>query len=207
MQLLKLSSNSNKLIYKSNLSLREIVKLKPRLIRQYYIKIFDTTYLHFISQRQQRDLLLANELYRYIISNCQINKKILNDMHFVNSCITFNCMNNSIMAGNIGIFNGIAETNANLLKNDMIALKTLDKMRIDMNIFNGKQDDDITKSIEAKLNKVAIICDKSFLDTITKNRTLQKHLINKLPKVIAFKQAKADSTKLDEILHHLPNIL
>ena len=179
MQLLKVSNNSdinNDYVYSADIGLQNILHLNPNVVKQYYIKLFDEAYLNFILNRQQRDLLLLSEFYKYVLANCKMQKEFLNTIDIVNNLIALDDNSGGIQMKNIEVFDNVVQTNARLLEKEMKYLKNLNEMFIKNNIFANKQDEGIIKSIRAKINKVSTICDESFLNQITKNKKLQYHI-------------------------------
>ena len=195
MQLLKVSNNSSvndDYVTRANIGLQNILHLNPHVVKQHYIKLFDGAYLNFISYRQQRDLLLLNEFYKYVLTNCKMQKEFLKDISIVNNLITFDNERGVLEIKGVKIFDNVVKTNARLLEKEMKYLKSLNEMFVKYNIFADKQDEDIIKSIRAKINKASTICDESFLSTITKNKKIQKIIISKLPTVKNFSDIQID---------------
>ena len=204
MQLLKVSNNSdinNDYVYSADIGLQNILHLNPNVVKQYYIKLFDKAYLNFILNRQQRDLLLLSEFYKYVLANCKMQKEFLNTIDIVNNLIALDDNSGGVQMKNIDVFDNVVKTNARLLEKEMKYLKNLNEMFIKNNIFANKQDEGIIKSIRAKINKVSTICDESFLSTITKNKKIQKAIISKLPKITHFNEIKIDTRDFDNIIN------
>ena len=195
MQLLKVSNNSSvndDYVTRANIGLQNILHLNPHVVKQHYIKLFDGAYLNFISYRQQRDLLLLNEFYKYVLTNCIMPKEFLKDISIVNNLITFDNERGVLEIKGVKIFDNVIKTNARLLEKEMKYLKSLNEMFVKYNIFADKQDEDVIKSIRAKINKASTICDESFLSTITKNKKIQKTIISKLPTITNFSDIQID---------------
>lgn len=204
MQLLKVSNNSdinNDYVYSADIGLQNILHLNPNVVKQYYIKLFDEAYLNFILNRQQRDLLLLSEFYKYVLANCKMQKEFLNTIDIVNNLIALDDNSGGIQMKNIEVFDNVVKTNARLLEKEMKYLKNLNEMFIKNNIFANKQDEGIIKSIRAKINKVSTICDESFLNQITKNKKIQKEIIFKLPKIANFTKIKVNIEDINALIN------
>ena len=202
MQLLKVSNyknDNNNYVYDTGTELQNILRLNPNFVKQHYITLFDKAYLNCISYRQQRDLLLINEFYKYITTHCQMQTKFFKTINIVNNLMVIDEKNNIVEMNSFDLCNDIAKTNAKLLEKEMKYLKSLNEMFINMKIFKENQDKDIIKSIRAKINKVSTICDESFLSQITKNKTIQKEIISKLPKIIKFAKIKVNIKDINNI--------
>ena len=204
MQLLKVSGNNNidgDYLQNVYLGKQDIVKLFPSAIKERCVEIFDTAYLSFISYRQQRDLFLASEFYKYFISNCKIQKKFFNDIDIVDNLITFDDKTNNVKIRNISVFDNVVRNNAKLLEETMIKIKSLNDMFLEFNIFANRKDSDVLKSIKAKINKVATIDDESFLKQMIGNKKLRQEIIDRLPKIIKFEKIKASRSKIDDVFN------
>ena len=121
-----------------------------------------------------------------------MQKEFLQDISIVNNLITFDNERGVLEIKGVKIFDNVVKTNARLLEKEMKYLKSLNEMFIKYNIFADKQDEDVVKSIRAKINKASTICDESFLSTITKNKKIQKIIISKLPKITNFSDIQID---------------
>ena len=204
MQLLKVSNNknsNNRYTYNIGTDKQNILQFNPSFVKQHYIALFDKEYLNFVLHRQQRDLLLLSEFYKYITTHCQMQKKFFKTINIVHNFMTFDNENNMVKINNLDVCNDIAKTNAKLLEQGMKCLKNLNEIFIKMNIFTENQDKGIIKSIKAKINKVSTICDESFLGQITRNKTIQKEIVCKLPKIINFTKIKVNIKDIDDLIN------
>lgn len=200
MQLLKLSEKYNKCLFDIVLKLSDSYPLKPNLTKRYYVDFFDKEYLNFIFNRQKRDLFLVNEFYKYFISQCSIKSNLLKKMEINCDYLSLNFKKNSVIVNDTAFFKSVARENKDLLEKNIFYLKTLNELRLKINLFQCN-DAVMVASLNAKMRKVASINDNSFLDTITANKKLQKEIIAKLPKIKSFNDIKADVEVLKDLLH------
>ena len=154
-----------------------------------FVKMFDLHYLQYISYRKQRDFIITNYFYQFLLKNSKVDKKI------INSC----CFTDLVDLSNGISFDNVLQFNQNdlalNLERKISILKTFDAVLNDFKkIFIVS---DRIKSINTKMKKVISLSDESFVSRITDNESIKNKIISKIGVI-----KKYDEILISELLYN-----
>jgi len=154
-----------------------------------FVKMFDLHYLQYISYRKQRDFIITNYFYQFLLKISKVDKKI------INSC----CFTDLVDLSNGISFDNVLQFNQNdlalNLERKISILKTFDAVLNDFKkIFIAS---DMIKSINTKIKKVISLSDESFVSRITDNESIKNKIISKIGVI-----KKYDEILISELLYN-----
>ena len=144
------------------------------------VKSFDLYFLQFISFRKQRDLLITNTFFRYLLQNVNVDKNFKKD----NGLSEFF----SVKKGALSIDDellpiSIEEINKGL-QMQMEILKTFYET-FDKYVNNSGEVKD-KFGIDAKINKVKALTDEAIMQRLTKSKDIVSYIFSKVGKIKVF---------------------
>ena len=181
-----------------------------------YVKMFDRHFLHFITQRQQRDLAILQYAMQFLLQQAECSKKTF--QHWQMSP-AFTVEDKHILVDN-GIVPIDWELNVLHLEQEISAMKTIHSfMRNTITKHVTNCDERTAKnitSINTKIEKIRHLTDEAMIERITNGKECKDYIHNKLHKLKSYDeilenagtQAKLeeDYVKLREYLNKVKDL-
>ena len=158
-----------------------------------YVKMFDKRFLHFITQRQQRDLVILQYAMQFLLQQAEYNKKTFQCLQMSQ---TFNIENKHILV-NDGVVPIDWKLNVLHLEQEISIMKTIHSfMQNTINKHANYCDEKTAKSlagIDAKMEKIKRLTDAAMMERVTHGNECKEYIYNKLYKL----------KRYDEILENI----
>ena len=169
-----------------------------RQISDHLLKIFDSHYLTFISNRKQRDLIILNCFYEMILHNSvKVDKEIKQKYELSDF---FEIKNNKIDISK-NLLPISIEENILYLENEVQILKTLQlffEKIVSTNIFFKQSLD-----IEIKINKIKDLNDNKIIERITTGQKIKSQILEKVGSVKNFNQCEINYNYYNVLLKEI----
>ena len=181
-----------------------------------YVKMFDKHFLHFITQRQQRDLAILQYTMQFLLQRAECSKK---DFQRLQMSSAF-AMENKHIQVNDGVVPIDWKLNVLHLEQEISAMKSMHSFIQNVIIRHATNCDEKTTknltSVDAKMEKIKKLTDEAIMERITNGKECQNYIHNKLHKLKSYDeilenvgmQAKLeeDYIKLREYLHKVKDL-
>ena len=185
-------------------------KRENGIIIDRYVKMFDKHFLHFITQRQQRDLAILQYAMQFLLQQAECNKKDFQRLQ-MSSAFT-------VEDKHIHVDNGIVPIDWKLnvlhLEQEISMMKSIHSFVQDVISKHATDcDERATKnlaSIDAKMEKIRKPTDEAIINRITKGKECKNYIYCKLHTLKSYDKILENAgmhTKLEEDYMHLREYL
>ena len=166
-----------------------------------YVKMFDKHFLHFITQRQQRDLAILQYAMQFVLRHAECSQK---DFQHLQMSSAFTIEDKHIQADD-SIVPIDWKLNVVHLEQEIAMMKSIHAFIRNVIVTHATNCDEKAvknlASINAKMEKIKKLTDEAIMERITRGKECREYIYNKLHKLKKYEEILENAgfaTKLDE---------
>lgn len=175
-----------------------------------YVKMFDKHFLHFITQRQQRDLAILQYAMQFVLRHTECSRK---DFQHLQMSSAFTVEDKHIQVDEC-IVPVDWKLNVLHLEQEIAIMKSIHAFIRNVIVKHATNCDEKAAknlaSIDAKMEKIKKLTDEAIMERITKGKECKEYIYGRLHKLKSYEEILENAgfaTKLDEDYMHLREYL